>query len=168
MTLTTAAAAEITLRVPAATDGHALHSLIRNCPPLDGNSVYCNLLQCTHFAETSVAAEARDKLVGFISAYLIPANPNTLFIWQVAIDSAFRGQGLATRMLNELLARPACAELTYLETTITASNTGSWSLFEALARKLQAKLNSSAFFDESTHFNAEHESEILVRIGPIA
>jgi L-2,4-diaminobutyric acid acetyltransferase len=154
--------------MPTAADGSALNSLISNCPPLDGNSVYCNLLQCTHFADTSVAADAQGKLAGFISGYLVPSQPNTLFVWQVAIDPAFRGQGLATRMLNEILARPACAQIQYLETTITASNRASWSLFEGLARKLHAELDSMPHFDKSIHFNGKHESESLVRIGPIA
>jgi L-2,4-diaminobutyric acid acetyltransferase len=158
----------ITLRIPVAADGSALHDLIRRCPPLDENSVYCNLLQCTHFAGTSVAAEAQGKLAGFISGYLVPAKADTLFVWQVAIDPAFRGQGLATRMLNEILERPACAEVTRLETTITESNRASWSLFEGLARKLQAELKSTLLFDKSAHFNGKHESERLVQIGPIS
>jgi L-2,4-diaminobutyric acid acetyltransferase len=130
--------------------------------------MYCNLLQCTHFAGTSVAADAQGKLAGFISGYLVPSKADTLFIWQVAIDPQFRGQGLATRMLNEILARPACASVTYLETTITASNRASWSLFEGLARKLQAELRSTLHFDRSAHFAGGHESERLVQIGPIA
>ncbi len=167
MTNTILDASALTLRMPRAADGFALHSLIANCPPLDGNSVYCNLLQCTHFADTSVALEAEGKLAGFISAYLVPPKRDTLFVWQVAIDPAFRAQGLATRMLDELLARPACAHVTYLETTITDSNRASWYLFEGLARKLRAELTSSPHFDRSRHFQGGHESERLVRIGPI-
>lgn len=158
----------VLLRVPVAHDGHALHGLISRSPPLDGNSVYCNLLQCTHFAQTSVAAEAQGKLGGFISGYLVPLSPDTLFIWQVAIDPAFRGQGLATRMLNEILARPVCAQVKWLETTITESNRASWALFESFARKRRAQFSSTLHFEKSAHFNGEHESERLVRIGPVA
>lgn len=157
-----------TLRVPASVDGPALHCLVKNCPPLDENSVYCNLLQCTHFADTSVAADANGRLAGFISGYLVPSRPDTLFVWQVAVDPEFRGQGLATRMLNELLARPACAAVTHLETTVTESNSASLAMFERLAKKRKSTLTSSLHFEKSTHFTDGHESEQLLRIGPIA
>jgi hypothetical protein len=45
------------LREPGAADGPALHALVEQCPPLDPNSRYCNLLQITHFAGTAVVAE---------------------------------------------------------------------------------------------------------------
>ena len=33
-------------RRPAMFDGPAVHNLIARCPPLDANSVYCNVVQC--------------------------------------------------------------------------------------------------------------------------
>src|SRR5690606_41246864 len=90
------------LRVPRATDGYALNQLVKRCPPLDTNSVYCNLLQCTDFSATSIAAEHTDgELVGFISGYCPPSRPDTLFIWQVAVDDRMRGQGLAISRSEE-------------------------------------------------------------------
>ena len=65
----------ITLRQPVAKDGPAVFELIKECPPLDNNSVYCNLLQCTHFSSTSVAGYQGEKLVGFVSGYIMPASP---------------------------------------------------------------------------------------------
>ena len=48
-------AREPTFRMPNAADGPAVSQLIASSPPLDTNSAYCNLLQCTDFAETCVA-----------------------------------------------------------------------------------------------------------------
>src|SRR3546814_7090005 len=48
---------DFSFRNPVAEDAQAIHDLIAACPPLDTNSLYCNLLQCTHFAETCVLAE---------------------------------------------------------------------------------------------------------------
>ena len=48
----------ISLRTPVKDDGFRLHQLVAECPPLDPNSIYCNLLQCSHFAETGVAADS--------------------------------------------------------------------------------------------------------------
>src|SRR3546814_3090873 len=41
------------LRMPRTEDGPAISRLVGDCPPLDVNSAYCNLLQCTHFADRS-------------------------------------------------------------------------------------------------------------------
>ncbi len=45
----------ITLRAPDSRDGEEVWRLIRDCGPLDDNSLYCNLLQCDHFSDSCVA-----------------------------------------------------------------------------------------------------------------
>jgi L-2,4-diaminobutyric acid acetyltransferase len=159
---------DFTLRSPAPHDGPAVHDLIAACPPLDTNSLYCNLLQCSHFADTCVVATANHETepVGFVSGYIPPGDPFTLFVWQVAIAPAARGQGLGKRMLLELLARSACRAVTQLHTTITPDNRASWRLFASLARHLNAPLQSHPHFDRDTHFAGRHEAELLVVIGP--
>lgn len=156
----------ITLAEPDTRDGYALYKLIEQCPPLDHNSLYCNLLQCTHFAQTAVAAKKNNEVLGFISAYLIPNKSNTLFIWQVAVDSKFRGQGLASKMLMHILARPVCSSVEYLETSITQSNQASRALFEGFANKHCLTKRDSLLFDKDIHFSGTHDSEHLLRIGP--
>ncbi len=157
---------QLLLRTPEAGDGYALNRLVAASPPLDPNSVYCNLLQCTHLADTAVAALAGDHLVGFVSGYLIPARPDTLFVWQIVIAQEARGQGLAKRMLRWLLQRPACRRVSYLETTITPDNEASWGLFRSLARELDADLNDRVHFSKNEHFGGQHADEHLLRIGP--
>lgn len=156
----------IELLVPTPEMGAAVASLVARCPPLDTNSTYCNLLQCTHFAQTSVAAILNGELVGFISGYRVPARPDTLFVWQVAVSEQARGQHLASRMLRHLLNRPGNQDLTRLETTITSSNGASWSLFRGLARQLEAPLASQPIFERQRHFAGQHDTEMLVTIGP--
>ncbi len=156
----------IELRRPTAEDGRYVHQLVEQCSPLDPNSMYCNLLQSSHFAATSVAAVSEGNLVGFVSGYLVPARPDTLFVWQVAVGRQARGQGLATRMLRHIQARPECRAVAFLETSITASNDASWALFRGLAKQLDAPLNETVMFDRAEHFGGEHDTETLVRIGP--
>lgn len=158
----------ITLRRPEAVDGSALHALISACPPLDENSIYCNLLQCTHFAASSVVAQCDQQLVAAISGYLVPGREDTLFIWQVAVSESARGQGLARRMLTDILSRPECSGVRYLETSVTASNEASWALFKGFARRADAALEQTELFDSTRHFNGEKPTEILARIGPLA
>ena len=156
----------IELRIPTLSDGMDVYRLVERCPPLDANSSYCNILQCGHFAQTSVAAEMNGEIVGFISAYKKPDQANTLFIWQVAVDEKARGQGLASKMLLHILQRAHCESVNHLETTITEDNKGSWALFERLAKTLSTELNSSIWLEKQKHFDGQHESEALVVIGP--
>ena len=156
----------IVLRSPSLEDGMAVFRLVENCPPLDINSGYCNLLQCSHFANTSVVAQMNGEVVGFISGYVIPEHSDTLFVWQVAVAEQARGLGLASHMLAHILARPHCADIGYLETSITQDNHASWALFKSLAKKLSADFQSSEWMDNEAHFSGQHDSEALVRIGP--
>ena len=157
---------EIDLKAPESRDGNAVHQLIARCKPLDENSVYCNLLQCDHFANTSVVAKRDEAVVGFVSGYRIPSRMNTLFVWQVAVDSGERGTGLASKMLGHLLERDSMNGVSMLETTITKDNDASWALFNRLAKRMNAPLEKSPHYEADAHFNGAHDTEWLVRIGP--
>jgi L-2,4-diaminobutyric acid acetyltransferase len=157
----------LTLRPPVATDGPRVTRLIGHCPPLDTNSAYCNLLQCTDFAGTSVIAESEGELLGWISAYRPPSSPECLFVWQVAVSAQARGMGLAGRMLDALLGRPEVAGATALTTTITADNAASWALFEAFARRHGATLTRTPRFEREAHFARAHDTEWQARIAPL-
>ncbi|WP_430460962.1 diaminobutyrate acetyltransferase [Thalassolituus sp. LLYu03] len=156
---------EFTFRSPNSRDGARVHQLISQCPPLDTNSLYCNLLQCLHFADTSLIAEDNGLLAGFISGYRLPQQPDTLFVWQVAVSEQARGKGLASRMLLELLRRQHGA-VKHLHTTITLNNNASWQTFRRLAASLNAPLNSQELFSREQHFAGAHDAEHLVHIGP--
>lgn len=155
------------LRKPVATDGPAVTALIAACPPLDVNSAYCNLLQCTDFANFCIVAEKDGQLIGWVSGYRPPSTPQDFFVWQVAVAAAARGQQLAGRMIEALLARPETAGITHLVTTVTDDNRASWALFEGLARKWQVQLSKSARFERDAHFAGAHATEWQARIGPL-
>ena len=164
----TVAGGDIILRRPQLEQGKAVHELVQRCPPLDLNSSYSYFLLCSHFADTCVVAEQEGVAVGFISAYRLPQAPQTLFVWQVAVDARARGRQLAGRMLEELLLRPACAGLQFIETTVSPSNHASRRVFERFAATHGAAWHEEAFLTPA-HFGAEsHEEEVLFRIGPLA
>ncbi len=158
----------IDLRCPTASDALAVAELVRCCPPLDLNSVYCNLLQCTHFADCAVVADCCGKLVGSVTGYPLPQQPDALFIWQVAVHESARGQGLAQRMLLHLLQRASHADVRYLETTITADNRASWRLFQGLAERCGWPQHQQLLFDSQRDFGGHHPSEYLLRLGPLS
>lgn len=154
-------------RTPALEDGAAVWELIRSCEPLDENSMYCNFLQCDHFSDTCVVAELDGRTVGWVSGYLVPNEPETLFIWQVAVDESARGLGLGKAMLRHLVDREACAGVTQLKTTITRDNRASWALFSALAEERDARLGHEAHLKHDEHFDGKHPSEYLVTIAEL-
>jgi len=155
----------VRFRTPKSTDGSAVWDLIKSCGPLDDNSLYCNLLQCDHFAETCVLAEDDRGIVGWISGYILPNDPETFFVWQVAVADRARGQGLAKRMLTHLVDRPICDGVTMVQTTITADNAASWALFTAFARHMSAPMRRAPHFKEAEHFAGRHDTEYMVTIG---
>jgi L-2,4-diaminobutyric acid acetyltransferase len=155
----------LSFRAPRAEVGPAITALIADCPPLDTNSAYCILLQCTHFADTCVVAERAGVLAGWASAYRPPSAPDQLFVWQIAVHRAARGAGLGTQLLEALLARPGAKGATGLLTTITAPNAASWALFDAFARRCGGPMHRRPIFDRDAHFAGAHDTEHLVSIA---
>jgi L-2,4-diaminobutyric acid acetyltransferase len=158
---------KILIRPPVLDDGIAVHNLIKQSTFLDDNSLYCYLLVCTHFSATSVVAMVGDDLAGVVTAYVPPGQADTLFVWQVAVDTAAQGCGLASRMLNHILDRDSTRDIKYVETTVTADNSASRAMFMSLARRFNANVSESVMFDRKQHFLNLHDSEHKLRIGPL-
>jgi len=136
---------------------------------LDKNSAYLYLLLCRDFADTCVVAEIDGSVVGFVTGYRLPASPDVLFIWQVGVAAAAQRQGVALRMLIELIDRVGRASLKFIEATVAPSNTASRNLFASLARKLDLPLTvvPEDGFSERDFPPGDHEAEPRVRIGPV-
>ncbi len=149
---------------PKAEDGDEIFNLIAQCPPLDTNSSYCNFLQSTHFSQTCVLARCDNEVSGFVSAYIKPDDPTTLFIWQVAVSPNHRGKGLAYQMIKSLLTREVLRSIEAVETTITQDNSASWALFKKIDQENDQKGRVSTFLDHATHFKGKHDTEYLYRI----
>lgn len=152
------------LRKPSAKDGADIWKLVRACRPLDENSMYCNLLQCDHFTDTCVLAELAGEIVGWVSAYVMPNEPDTLFVWQVAVSEVARGQGLSGLMLQSILNRPQCSGVTRLQTTITADNKASWALFRKFSQRQGSDPQIEPYYTQALHFKERHKTEYLVTI----
>lgn len=156
------------LRMPRVEDGPRVSRLIAQCPPLSTNSAYCNLLQCTHFADTCILAEQDGRIVGWIGAYRPPTAREQLFVWQIAVHESARGTGLGGRMLDALVRRPSAEGTILLTATIADANSASWALFTSFARRHDAQIARRPIFDRDVHFAGADASEYLVSIGPLA
>nr|WP_255661197.1 diaminobutyrate acetyltransferase [Nocardia spumae] len=133
---------------------------------LDANSSYSYLLWCRDFRTTSVVAEIDSRTAGFVTGYVRPQSPDTLFIWQVAVDHAFRGRGVGVSMLDGLVEQAAEQGVSVLETTVSPDNEASLAMFGSLARRRGAEIIRQTLF-EPKDFPDGHESEDLYRIAPL-
>ena len=156
---------KITFRRPSADDGSEVWKLVAACPPLDQNSMYMNVVQCDHFAETCIIAEHDGRMLGWISGHIPPESPQTPFVWQVAVHADARGLGLGKRMLHGLLERKVCRNVRQMETTITRSNSASWGLFRSFARDLGGELTDAPHYERDAHLDGKHATEHLVTIS---
>ncbi|MGK5534079.1 diaminobutyrate acetyltransferase [Streptomyces sp. URMC 129] len=159
----------LTLDRPRPGDGAAMWRLARDSRALDLNSSYSYLLWCRDYAHTSIVArDAAGAPVGFITGYTRPRAPRTLLIWQVAVDHAQRGRGLATAMLDALTRRTGDEfGVRAVETTVTPDNAASDRLFTSFAARHRAPLTREVLFEAAAFPERGHQPEVLYRIGPL-
>ena len=147
---------------PRLDDGRELWRIACDSENLDANSPYFYLLWCRDFAATSLVARSRGGVCGFIAGFARPEEPETLFIWQVAVKAPHRGRGLAGRMLDHL----AGVQYRFVEATVTPDNMASDRFLSAFARTREAPLERKLLLG-SELFPGGHDPEVLYRIGPL-
>ncbi|MFJ8790889.1 diaminobutyrate acetyltransferase [Streptomyces sp. NPDC102462] len=165
----TAAQADLLIDRPTVTDGAALWRIAKDSGTLDLNSSYSYLLWCRDFAGTSAVARGTDGApVGFVTGYVRPERPRTLLVWQVAVDAAHRGHGVAAALLDGLTARLGAGHgIAHVETTITPGNTASERLFTSYAARHGAQVTREVLFDSGLFPDGPHQPEVLYQIGPL-
>lgn len=157
----------VRFRGPEAGDGSAVWRLVASCPPLDVNSRYAVLLQCTHFADTCVMAERDGDVLGWVSGHRPPSEPDAIFVWQVAVSEKARGRSLGKALLDALLARPGVRGSRRLIATVSPSNAASRRMFEGFAARRGLSMDVRPHFERDLHFGGTHEAEHLISIGPL-
>lgn len=154
---------DVVLRHPVLEDGTAVFDLVDACKPLDLNSHYLYLLQCSHFAPTCVVATLHGEVLAWVSGYIPPKQTDTFFVWQVAVGEKARGLGLGKKLITWVLAQQTGIQK--IHTSITPDNAASWGLFKSLARDWGSDLTSGDWFDKQSHFGGRHNTEVLVEIA---
>jgi L-2,4-diaminobutyric acid acetyltransferase len=156
----------VSLRPATVTDGAAMWRLIDTMGGLEANSGYAYLLLASHFAATTVVAERAGELVGFVAAYRPPSQPDQIFVWQIGVAPDARGTGLGGRLLDALVALPACHDARHLTATVSPDNTASLALFHGFAARHELSCERRVGFP-SALFATPHPDEDLLVIGPL-
>ena len=157
----------ITFRTPRVQDGVAVWRAVEQAGMLEQNTAYFYLIFCSDFADTCLIAQDGEEIAGFVIGYQPPNEPNTAFVWQVGVLSAWRGQGLGKRLLGAWLELPVNQQVQWVTATVADDNAASDQLFRALAKSLQATCVVTPHFKQG-HFPAGHRPESIYRIGPIS
>ncbi|MFD6526496.1 MULTISPECIES: diaminobutyrate acetyltransferase [unclassified Isoptericola] len=160
----------LTVRPPTTADGAAMWRLAHDSGSLDLNSSYAYLLLADHFAATCRLAllgdAAGEEPVGFLSAYRLPADPATLFVWQVAVDPRARGRRVAGRLLDAVVdevTRDGGPAVARIHTTVTTDNASSRRVFARWAAERGATLRETTGY-AAADFPDGHEGEPLLVI----
>ncbi|QOG13148.1 diaminobutyrate acetyltransferase [Arcobacter sp. FWKO B] len=156
---------DIQLVNPTKGDAKSIYNLIKNSKPLDLNSQYLYLLQTTYFSDTCLIAKHNYKVIGFVSGFIHPKDENIFFVWQVAVDSSYRGQNIAFKMLKELFSKDTLSNIKYIHTTISPSNIASQKVFEKFANEFEFDKEISIFATKED-FDDAHEDELLYMMKP--
>lgn len=159
-------ALNIIFRSATAADGAQMWRFVQEAGVLELNPSYAYILLCQHFGDTCLVAELNGEMVGFVLAYVPPRQSDTVFVWQIGVSRKVRGRGVGLQLLRQLLACDGCRNVTYLEASVTPSNTASLNLFRAFARQSHVRCRKVPFFP-SEFFPEPHEPEHLYRMGPI-
>lgn len=148
-----------------AEDGPAVADLVRETGILDPNSNYAYVLIGDRFGRHSLVAEEGGAIIGFVSGFLDPREPSTLFLWQIGLRAGSRGRGLGKKLLRAFISLPANALAESLETTVAIDNLPSRRLFDAFSRDIGASIEAIGVYAGALlDGNAE---ETILRIAPL-
>lgn len=151
---------KVEIRNAVGGDGVKIWEHIKKHGGLDLNSAYCYMVICHHHGNSCYVAVNGNRLAGFVTAYYLPDLKDTLFVWQVGVDPDFRGQGVASQLLDSIIRNhPNIHEI---NTTIEPANKASQNLFKSFAKRHGFSIASKKFIRaEDFPGNATHADEDL-------
>lgn len=153
-----------TLRSPRKQDEQEIVALTEGSSSQAMRCVHGSLVANRFSPETSVVAELDGKLVGWALAYVLPFDPETLFIWKVEISDVAADNGLASLMLGHLMRQDACKDVTRVQTSIPSDDEDSWSLFRRFANWQRSQMDIQPFVTQALFPKDRHKNENLVTI----
>jgi L-2,4-diaminobutyric acid acetyltransferase len=153
-------------RAPVPEDGPAVWKLVENTPGLDSNSIYYYSLWFRDFADGSLIATVDDEIVGFLTGYRRPDEPETYFVWQTAVNPRHGIPFLGVKLFQAAADQQVAHGARYVEATVSAENKAILMVLKQFAKKHSAHIETRVLFPGSL-FPDSHHDEVLYRIGPL-
>lgn len=157
----------VVFRRPEPSDAHAAWELVKSTDQLDDNSEYYYMIWFRDFARTSVVATVNDEVIGFLSGYRRPDQPDTYFVWQEAVKPKHGIPFLGIKLFDHAVEQELLAGARYVEASVSEANTPMVMVLKRFAKRWGATVDKSVLF-ASTAFGDGHHEETLYRIGPVA
>jgi L-2,4-diaminobutyric acid acetyltransferase len=141
-------------------------SLVSSTPRLDQNSEYAYALWCSHFAEHSVVALRDESVIGFLTGFRSPRQPDTYFLWQTATKPRHGVAGLGVDMIDYAVHREIDNGATKIEASVDNENKPIRVLMKSLAKRLNGFVEEELLFPGSLLSDEaeDHHDEMLMRI----
>ncbi|QUH05534.1 diaminobutyrate acetyltransferase [Saccharopolyspora erythraea] len=158
---------EVVFRTPEPKDGQAVWEMVSNDRQLDTNSPYYYTMWFRDFAHESLVATVRDEIVGFLTGYRRPDEPETYVVWQEAVRPRHGIPNLGVDIFEHAAAQQIADGAKYVEATVSANNKPIIWVLKKFAKAHAAEVETGVLFP-SDYFPGEHHDEVLYRIGPIA
>lgn len=159
--------ADVCYRTPSVKDASAVHGLVDQTKELDLNSWYYYAMFFRDFSETSMVVDVDGQFAGFVTGYVRPDRPDTLFLWQTATTLTHGVQNLGLNLLSKLLESVKRRfDVNYIEATVDPHNRAISMQFRLLARKINAEKAEEILFSAADIVELEHDEQ-LIRIGPL-
>ncbi len=152
------------LRPPLPEDGTAVSSLAKTEGQEAMGDLLGELAAFDDYKEFSIIAELDGDLVGAMLAYVLPYDPETLFIWQVGVSEREADKGLASLMLGQVMRREVCTDVTRVQTVITSNDECTWALFRRFAQWQRSRMDIQPFITQALTPYRRHENSNLVTI----
>ncbi|MGW4322228.1 diaminobutyrate acetyltransferase [Streptomyces sp. NPDC004684] len=162
----TAEKKQAVFRAPVPEDGPAVWKLVENTPGLDSNSIYYYTLWFRDFTDGSLIATVDDEIVGFLTGYRRPEEPETYFVWQTAVNPRHGIPFLGVKLFQAAADRQVAQGARYVEATVSAENKAILMVLKQFAKKHSAHIETRVLFPGSL-FPDSHHDEVLYRIGPL-
>ena len=153
-----------TLRAPKGQDKAGIIALSKGTGSDVMGDVHGSLVANRFSPETSVVAELDGELVGWALAYVLPFDPETLFIWTVEVSEAAEDTGLSSLMLGHLMRQNACLNVTRVQTCIPSDEEDNRALFRRFANWQRSKMKIEPFVTQALFPRNRHKNQNLVTI----
>lgn len=130
---------QVVIRNARDDEASAIQALARQCPPLDVHTAFSYWVVTRYQQGLCLVAEQDDSLVGFLTA-TGTTDTNLLYVWQIGVNQAHRGTGLAERLLDRLVAQATALGFRSMQVSIADNNAASLAVFSRLAARRESEL----------------------------
>ncbi len=143
-------------------DGAAVLRLAKGIDQTALGGLLCKLIEFDDYRKCSTIAELDRECVGALMAYVLPYDPETVFVWRVDVAEGEVDKGLAALMLGQLMQHDACSDVHRVQTVIQSNDQCNWEVFRRFARWQRSRLDIQPFIPQVlTRFRGQEISNLV-------